>query len=74
LPSWRGGARRDDRHHDVEQGARLGSRAVPEPPPGRLRAARGYARSRGARGHPTRRDRRDPRRSRPWRPCRPTNH
>ena len=58
--------------HDVEQAARLGPRAVPQPPAGRVRPAGRGAHARGARGDLRRRDRRPARRRRPGARCPPT--
>ena len=52
------GRARDDRHARRRPGARLGQRAVPQPPPGRLRRAGRDAAPRRARGDLRRRDRR----------------
>ena len=49
----RRGARRDDRHPRRRPGARMGQRAVPQPPPGRLRPAGRDARSRRCSRPPT---------------------
>ena len=58
--------------HDVEQARALGPRAVPQPPPGRVRPAGRGADARRARGDLRRRDRRAARRRARGRPARRT--